>query len=228
MALETIDAAIDAVGLEPEKKSQTDGLLLEGAHEWTPTTYIKIVQDQGVDTQVAIHLAETYGDRAFTVLKLASRTGQRWPVIGKRLHPEFPYIEGEVRYAVKEYASTAVDVIARRLRLSFLNVQATEEALPRIIEIMGEELNWSRSEKAKQMEEALTFLKTQMGKDANRAAKENIPITLTKSEVSEYVKRFNNLDTERKGYLTVNDIRKILKVSYFYHEMVFSFLMLGV
>ena len=218
MALETIDAAVQACNLTPEKASQTDGLLLEGAHEWTPTTYIKIVQDQGVDTQVAIHLAETYGDRAFSVLKMASRTGQRWPVIGKRLHPEFPYIEAEVRYAVREYACTAVDVISRRLRLSFLNVQATEEALPRIIDIMAEELNWSKSEKANQMEEALNFLKTQMGKDANRAAKENIPITLTKSEVSEYVKRFNNLDTERKGYLTVNDIRKLLKVRNFEHK----------
>ena len=113
-------------------------------------------------------MAETYGDRAFSVLKLASRTGLRFPVIGKRLHPEFPYIEGEVRYAIKEYAQTAVDVIARRLRLSFLNVKAAEEALPRIIEIMGEELKWSKSEKAKQMEDAMNFLKTQMGKEANK------------------------------------------------------------
>jgi len=211
MALETIDAAVEACGLEPTSNSKTDGLLLEGAHEWTPTTYIKIVQDQGVDTQVAIHLAETYGDRAFSVLKLASRTGQRWPVIGKRLHPEFPYIEGEVRYAVKEYAQTAVDVISRRLRLSFLDVRATEEALPRIIDIMAEELSWSDAEKSRQMQDALNFLNTQMGKDANRAAKDNIPITLTKSEISEYVKRFTNLDSDNKGYLTVNDIRKILK-----------------
>lgn len=215
MALETIDAAVDACSLQPNKPSQTDGLLLEGAHEWTPTMYIKVVQDQGVDTPVAIHLAETYGDRAFSVLKLASRSGQRFPVIGKRLHPEFPYIEAEVRYAVKEYAMTAVDVISRRLRIAFLNAKATEEALPRIVEIMAQELNWSKSEKAKQLEEALFFLKTQMGQDANRAAKENIPITLTKNEVSEYVKNFNNLDIERKGYLTVNDIRKILKVSLF-------------
>jgi len=211
MALETIDAAVEACALKPTSDSQTDGLLLEGAHEWTPTTYIKIVQDQGVDTQVAIHLAETYGDRAFSVLKLASRTGQRWPVIGKRLHPEFPYIEAEVRYAVKEYAQTAVDVISRRLRISFLNVKATEEALPRIIDIMAEELSWDESEKSNQMKDALEFLSTQMGKDANRAAKESIPITLTKSEISEYVKRFTNLDSEHKGYLTVNDIRKILK-----------------
>ena len=96
--METIDAAVEACSLQPKNESKTDGLLLEGAHEWTPTTYIRIVQDQGVDTQVAIHLAETYGDRAFSVLKMASRTGQRWPVIGKRLHPEFPYIEAEVRF----------------------------------------------------------------------------------------------------------------------------------
>ena len=44
-----------------------------------------------------------------------------------------PY-EAEVRYAVKEYAQTAVDVISRRLRISFLNVKATEEALPRYLQ----------------------------------------------------------------------------------------------
>ena len=108
MALETIDAAVEACGLEPTSNSKTDGLLLEGAHEWTPTTYIKIVQDQGVDTQVAIHLAETYGDRAFSVLKLASRTGQRWPVIGKRLHPEFPYIEGKAKLDCHGYEKVIV------------------------------------------------------------------------------------------------------------------------
>lgn len=52
-----------------------------------------------------------------------------------------------MRYAVKEYACTAIDVIARRLRLAFLNVQAAQEALPTIIDIMGEELNWNSAEK---------------------------------------------------------------------------------
>lgn len=174
--------------------------------------YIKLVQDVGVESCVAQHLAETYGDRAFAVTRLATRTGARWPVLGKRLHPEFPYIEAEVRYAIKEYAATATDVISRRLRLSFLNNQAAQECLPRIIEIMGEELNWSKSEKANQMEMALNFLKTQMGQEANRTAKESIPITLTKSEIGEYVKRFNNLDIEKKGYLTINDIRLHMQV----------------
>ena len=46
---------------------------------------------------MAVHLSETYGDRAFDVGKLASATGQRCPAVGRRLHEDFPYIEAEVR-----------------------------------------------------------------------------------------------------------------------------------
>ncbi|CAG7829349.1 unnamed protein product, partial [Allacma fusca] len=70
-----------------------------------------------------------------------------WPVVGQQIHSEFPYIDAEVRYAVKEYAATAVDIIARRLRLPFLNAQVAEESLPAIIDIMAEELKWSKAEK---------------------------------------------------------------------------------
>lgn len=52
----------------------------------------------------------------------------------------------QVRYAVREYAMTAVDLIGRRLRLAFLNTYAAEEALPRVVEIMAEELNWDKKE----------------------------------------------------------------------------------
>lgn len=75
---------------------QTDGLLIEGAHGWTPTMYIRLVQDFGLECEVAQHLATSYGDRAFAVAKLASLTGKRWPIIGKKIHPEFPYIDAEV------------------------------------------------------------------------------------------------------------------------------------
>ena len=47
-------------------------------------------------SQVAMHLSETYGDRAFSVVRGASITGKRWPIVGKRLHDEYPYIEAEV------------------------------------------------------------------------------------------------------------------------------------
>ena len=70
-------------------------------------------------------------------------------------------IEGEVRYAVRhEYALTATDVIARRIRLSFLNVQAAAEALPRIVDIMAEELNWSPAHKQEELVRTTRFLQS--------------------------------------------------------------------
>ena len=63
--------------------------------------FIRLVQDLGVDTQVAQHLSATYGDRAFSVGKMAQLTGRRWPVVGRRLHGDFPYIDAGIRYAVK-------------------------------------------------------------------------------------------------------------------------------
>lgn len=147
MAEHTMDAAIKACNLEPERGCVTDGLWIEGAQGWTPTMYIRLVQDLGLEVEVAKHLAISYGDRAFAVAKMAALTGKRWPIIGKKLHPEFPYIDAEVRYGIREYACTCVDMVARRLRLSFLNVQAASEALPHIADIMAEELKWSKEER---------------------------------------------------------------------------------
>ena len=68
-------------------------------------------------------------------------------------------IEAEVRYAVRyEYAQTAVDVIARRCRLSFLNAQAALGALPRVVEIMTEDLDWSHSRQQAEIDRATEFL----------------------------------------------------------------------
>lgn len=98
MASHTIDAAIKACNLKPEKaECQTDGLQLEGAQGWTPTMYIRLVQDFGLECETAQHLSNSYGDRAFAVSKMAALTGKRWPIIGKKIHPEFPYIDAEVR-----------------------------------------------------------------------------------------------------------------------------------
>ncbi|XP_018325736.1 glycerol-3-phosphate dehydrogenase, mitochondrial [Agrilus planipennis] len=76
MAQETIDAAVKHCNLKPERGCQTDGLLIEGAHGWTPTMYIRLVQDFGLECEVAQHLAKSYGDKAFAVAKLASLTGK--------------------------------------------------------------------------------------------------------------------------------------------------------
>ncbi|XP_075212783.1 glycerophosphate oxidase 1 isoform X2 [Lycorma delicatula] len=210
MAADTIDKAIKVCKLKASP-CITDGLLIEGAHGWTPTMYIRLVQDFGLECETAQHLANAYGDRAFAVAKLASLTGKRWPIIGKKVHPEFPYIDAEIRYGVREYGITAIDMIARRLRLAFLNVQAASEALPGIVDIMAEELHWNEVEKKKQLDTAAEFLQNEMGQMVNRASRDKIPINLSKDEVNLYIKRFQIIDKDRKGYVSINDIRRGLK-----------------
>uniref|UniRef100_A0A1B0C2A1 Uncharacterized protein n=1 Tax=Glossina palpalis gambiensis TaxID=67801 RepID=A0A1B0C2A1_9MUSC len=100
--------------------------------------YARLVQGYGLEYEVAQHLAKLHGDRAFEIAKMAS-------LAGNRVYSDFPCVDAEVRYGVREYACNAVDMIARRLRLSFLNVQAAQVSLPRICDIMAEELDWSRT-----------------------------------------------------------------------------------
>ena len=68
-------------------------------------------------------------------------------------------IDAEVRYAVRhEYALTAIDVLARRTRLSFLNARAALDALPRVVDIMADELGWSYKERKNQISKGVQFL----------------------------------------------------------------------
>lgn len=169
MAVDTVDAAIEACRLQPTSESQTDELMLYGSAGWTPTLFIQLVQGYGLDVEVAKHLANTYGDRASEVARMSRLTGKRWPIVGRRLVTDFPYIEAEVQYAVKEFARTAVDVLARRTRLAFLNIQAAEEALPTIVRLMGDELHWSPARREAELRDAMNYLRT-MGYDARYGA----------------------------------------------------------
>ncbi|EIW59309.1 DAO-domain-containing protein [Trametes versicolor FP-101664 SS1] len=144
MAEETVDKAVEVFALKPKRGCVTEQLRLVGSDGWSRNMFIGLVQRYGLETEVAKHLSENYGDRAWTICSLAMPTGKAWPLHGIRLAPGYPFIEAEVRYAVRnEYAQTAIDVIARRCRLSFLNAQAALDALPRVVELMAEELHWS-------------------------------------------------------------------------------------
>ncbi|KAB8214890.1 FAD dependent oxidoreductase-domain-containing protein [Aspergillus novoparasiticus] len=183
MAEEAVDEAIGVFNLKPRHVSQVpdisgvggsglvaDGAVLDGscqthqvrligAHGYSKTLFINLIQHFGLETDVAKHLTQSYGDRAWQVAALSSPTNARFPVRGQRISALYPFIDGEVRYAVRhEYAQTAVDVIARRTRLAFLNAEAALEALPSIIDLMSEELNWDNKRKDLEWKESVSFL----------------------------------------------------------------------
>ncbi|KXJ86690.1 glycerol-3-phosphate dehydrogenase [Microdochium bolleyi] len=140
---------------------QTHNVRLVGAHGYSKTLFIPLIQHFGIETEVAKHLAESYGDRAWTVASMCKPTNQRFPARGERIAQLYPFVDGEVRYAIAhEYAQTAVDILARRTRLAFLNAQASLEALPRVIDIMAQELKWDKKRQEKEWKDTLSYLQS--------------------------------------------------------------------
>ena len=155
---------------------QTHRVRLVGAHGYSKTLFINLVQHYGIETEVAKYLCTAYGDRAWRVAALCSPTEQRFPIRGIRISTLYPFVDGEVRYAVRhEYAQTASDVLARRMRLAFLNAQAALEALPGVIDLMAKELKWDSSRQAKEWRETMKFLAS-MGLPENK-------LSLTRQDV---------------------------------------------
>jgi glycerol-3-phosphate dehydrogenase len=197
--------------------------MLIGSHHWHPNFFIKLIQHFGIESEVASHLADNYGDRSWIVAAMASATGSRWPIYGARLATGYPFVEGEVRYACRrELACTAVDVVARRTRLAFLNPRACLEALPRVIEIMAIELGWDAQRKKQEYDQAQNYLLS-MGllmKDkieypqpskANADSEEEQARYLTQihfvpGEIAKYKQIFDSLDYDRDGSVSHKDL----------------------
>jgi glycerol-3-phosphate dehydrogenase len=81
--------------------------------------------------------------------------------LGKRLAHGYPYLETEVAYCARnEYCESAVDFIARRARLAFLDTDVANRASPRVIEILTAEHRWDKAQKKAVMADVNAFLET--------------------------------------------------------------------
>jgi len=153
--------AVDTIA--EDKQCMTDSIKLVGAHGWSPALFTEVAQNYtvphrpgAIDTRVAKYLAASYGDRARMVTKIAEDNA-----LGKRLVRGYPIIEAEVLYTMRyEMCETPEDFIARRTRLIFLDRRACQEALPRIVELMGMERGWNKRRMKKELVRAMEFTDT--------------------------------------------------------------------
>ncbi|TDZ17429.1 Glycerol-3-phosphate dehydrogenase [Colletotrichum orbiculare MAFF 240422] len=176
MAQDAVDEAITTFSLTPRAVSLPDvsglgapalnatgscittNVPLVGAHGFSTHLHSHLAQYFSITPDVAHHLATNYGDRAWAVA--ASST--------TRIIPEFPFVEGEIRHGVRaEQAQTATDLISRRTRLAFLDAESALRALPRVIDVMAEELGWSQARKDAEWVDTIRFLQS-MGLSQDR------------------------------------------------------------
>ena len=115
-----------------------------------------MVFEHKVPRDIAKHLIREYGTASLRVLEIGLIREKM-----DRLHPDYPFIESEVLYAIQsEMAQKPNDVICRRVPISFIAAQNdTQEAvLPKVVEIMAKELSWNAERKQRELEEAILGL----------------------------------------------------------------------
>jgi glycerol-3-phosphate dehydrogenase len=124
MGEDTVDYFFKLTG-EKFKKSTSGDLKLYG-HTLTPS--------KG-------HLS-VYGKQAKKIKDLMKDN----PQMAEVLHPRYPFTFAEVQWAVlQEMAVTLEDVLARRIRILFLDAQAALEMAPRVAECMANLLHQDES-----------------------------------------------------------------------------------
>jgi glycerol-3-phosphate dehydrogenase len=121
MGEDTIDKAIQ-IGDLKARPSTTKNLPIHGIRkgsDWEDHLYV-------------------YGSDRDQLLALIEEN-KEW---GNKLHRGFDYLQAEVIWAVRhEMARTVEDVLARRVRLLFLDAHAAIEAAPLVAALMAVELN---------------------------------------------------------------------------------------
>ncbi|XP_049379989.1 glycerol-3-phosphate dehydrogenase SDP6, mitochondrial isoform X2 [Solanum stenotomum] len=170
MAEDAVDVAIKSGKLNPANKCLTYNLQLVGADGWDPASFTVLAQQYvrmkrshagkvvpgAMDTAAAKHLSHAYGALAERVASIAQNEN-----LGKRLAHGYPFLEAEVAYCAREeYCESAVDFVARRCRLAFLDTDAAQRALPRIIEILAAEHKWDKSRQKQELHKGKEFLET--------------------------------------------------------------------
>lgn len=132
MAEETVNKVIEVSGLKPVPCT-TKELPIHGC------TTLSAVEDP-----LAIYGTDEAGIKVLV---------KENPSLGQRLAEGLPYIQAEVIWAVRnEMARTVEDVLARRMRMLFLDARAAMDAAPKVAELMAKELSYDEQWEHSQLE----------------------------------------------------------------------------
>ena len=153
MSLDAVNQAIALGNLQPTHAGpQTETLKLAGGKNYTADGPSKWVHEAGVPEETAAYLNRAYGDRTPEVLAIA-KAGYDTPLASGH-----PYLEAEVIYGARhEGACTVVDILARRLRIGFLDSTAAKGAIARVAELLGHELGWTHEQQQQHHDDAMTY-----------------------------------------------------------------------
>ena len=201
------------------KPNKTETRPLRGGVGYSRNLPITLVQEYGISEDSAKHLCRTYGMNALDVARMAQPTEKRWGArFGRLLIEGFPYLECEIPYICRnEMVCSVKDVLTLRTRLAYLNKEAAIAAAPKVAELMAKEMNWSRREKKRQLQEGLDELDKFGGSIPNDPKY----IATMERSVKNVRDIFNQLDLNHNGYIDITEFKdgcKLLDIPFSTHR----------
>ncbi|SDB28127.1 glycerol-3-phosphate dehydrogenase [Flavobacteriaceae bacterium MAR_2010_188] len=131
MAQDAIDKAIELEMLV-DSKCKTKKLPIHGC----------------TDESSTFESLNRYGSDSKEMEKMISEN----PELGEKIHPNHIFLNVEIYWAIKfEMARTVEDILARRIRLLFLDAKAAVEVSTEIARIMAKELGWNHEKEQKEI-----------------------------------------------------------------------------
>lgn len=119
-----------------------------GGENYDPQkTSEKIISTYKVSKDIGIRLSSSYGTEVFDILGKSPKELKNGIFKEEILH-----------FINKEYANSTLDILARRLRILFLDLDLSLKLLQPIHEILANQLKWNQKEKEKDKKEALGLL----------------------------------------------------------------------
>mmetsp|Transcript_12491 Transcript_12491/g.18675 ORF Transcript_12491/g.18675 Transcript_12491/m.18675 type:complete len:907 (-) Transcript_12491:83-2803(-) len=201
---EMAEDVLDKVLGDKAGTCNTLDIKLHGGEGYHKSLSTQLIQKYGVSEEVANHLVKTYGGRVWEVVEKCKPTGKQWPRYGVQLVEGYPYIEAEIRFACQEYACTIEDVLSRRTRLAFLNSEAAQEALPRVADIMAEELGWNKATKKEQIKCAQKYLAAYGGRIPYE---DGVALRFLAHE--DAMDMFREIDRDGSGFIDPQELKEI-------------------
>lgn len=154
MAEDTINKTIEIHGLE-KVTSKTETLSIHGN-----------IKESEVDRSNHLYI---YGSDIPSIKSLE----QSHPEYLQKIHPEHPFTVAEVVWAIQnEMAETVEDVLARRVRLLFLDARAAIDSAQKVAEIIAKEkgytTDWAKEQEKEFIELAKGYLLTPYSPKTNQ------------------------------------------------------------
>ena len=109
----------------------------------------RLAREWGLSEDTVVHLLRRHGDRAGRVAELVAAD----PDLGRRLHPDAPYLRAEIVVAVRdEGALTVEDVLVRRTRVALETADVGRAAMQPAVSLMAAHLGWDSAHTRQQAE----------------------------------------------------------------------------